>query len=120
MRKAPRDPEPAKRWTAFLNNHREAMAAMDFFTRPTLTFGVLYCFFVMAQSISHFGPRSTVKAVLNFMTKPFLSRIVLWRATSGWHSVRKRICATGRNFSSFTVKRGQVTQEIAVTLKDVL
>ncbi len=45
MRKAPRNPEPAKLWKAFLNNHREAIAAMDFFTVPTLTFGVLYCFF---------------------------------------------------------------------------
>ncbi len=49
MRKAPRDPEPAKRWAAFLSNHREAIAAMDFFTVPTLTFGVLYCFFVIAH-----------------------------------------------------------------------
>ena len=32
MRKAPRSPESAKRWVAFLNNHREAIAAMDFFT----------------------------------------------------------------------------------------
>jgi hypothetical protein len=31
MRRAPRDPEPAKRWLAFLRNHREAIAAMDFF-----------------------------------------------------------------------------------------
>ena len=49
MRKAPRDSEPARRWTAFLSNHREAIAAMDFFTVPTLTFGVLYCFFVIAH-----------------------------------------------------------------------
>jgi transposase InsO family protein len=49
MRKAPRNPEPAKRWMAFLSNHREAIAAMDFFTVPTLTFGVLYCFFVIAH-----------------------------------------------------------------------
>jgi transposase InsO family protein len=49
MRKAPRNPEPAKRWAAFLDNHREAIAAMDFFTVPTLTFGVLYCFFVIAH-----------------------------------------------------------------------
>jgi len=49
MQKAPRNPEPAKRWTAFLSNHREAIAAMDFFTVPTLTFGVLYCFFVIAH-----------------------------------------------------------------------
>ncbi len=49
MRKAPRNPEPAKQWIAFLSNHREAIAAMDFFTVPTLTFGVLYCFFVIAH-----------------------------------------------------------------------
>ena len=49
MSEAPRNPEPAKRWAAFLNNHRFAMAAMDFFILPTLTFGVLYCFFVMAH-----------------------------------------------------------------------
>jgi transposase InsO family protein len=49
MRKAPRNPEPAMRWVAFLNNHREAIAAMDFFTVPTLTFGVIYCFFVIAH-----------------------------------------------------------------------
>ncbi|MGB6693125.1 MAG: IS3 family transposase, partial [Terracidiphilus sp.] len=32
MRKAPRDSEPQKRWTTFLANHREVIAAMDFFT----------------------------------------------------------------------------------------
>jgi len=58
IRKAPRDPEPAKRWLAFLRNHREAIAAMDFFTVPTLTFGVLYCFFVIGHDrrrILHFN-----------------------------------------------------------------
>ncbi|SPE28395.1 Integrase, catalytic region [Candidatus Sulfotelmatomonas gaucii] len=58
MRKAPRDPEPARRWAAFLNNHRVAIAAMDFFTVPTATFGVLYCFFVIAHDrrrVLHFN-----------------------------------------------------------------
>jgi transposase InsO family protein len=58
MGKAPRNPEPAKRWAAFLSNHREAIAAMDFFTVPSLTFGVLYCFFVIAHDrrrILHFN-----------------------------------------------------------------
>jgi len=58
MRKAPRNPEPAKRWATFLNNHREAIAAMDFFTVPTLTFGVLYCFFVIShrrRQVLHFN-----------------------------------------------------------------
>lgn len=49
MRRAPRNPEPAKRWLAFLSNHREAIAAMDFFTASTLSFGVLYCFFVIGH-----------------------------------------------------------------------
>jgi len=38
-----------KRWLTFLRNHREAIAAMDFFIVPMLTFGVLYCFFVIAH-----------------------------------------------------------------------
>ncbi|MHB8524933.1 MAG: hypothetical protein ACYDD2_02085 [Candidatus Acidiferrales bacterium] len=58
MRRAPRDPEPAKRWLAFLHNHREAIAAVDFFTVPTITFGVLCGFFVIAHDrrrILHFN-----------------------------------------------------------------
>jgi hypothetical protein len=34
---------------SFLRNHRETIAAMNFFTIPTLTFGVLYCFFVISH-----------------------------------------------------------------------
>lgn len=49
MQRAPKNPELARRWRAFLQNHREAIAAMDFFTVPTITFGVLYCFFVIAH-----------------------------------------------------------------------
>ena len=42
-----RAPDRAKLWLTFLQNHREAIAAMDFFTVPTITFGVLYCFFII-------------------------------------------------------------------------
>src|SRR6202521_1115149 len=58
MRRAPRDPEPGKRWLAFVRNHREAIAAMDFFTAPTITFSMLYCFFVISHDrrrILHFN-----------------------------------------------------------------
>ena len=58
MKRALRDPEPAKRWLAFLRNHRETVAAMDFFTVPTITFGVLYCFFIIGHDrrrILHFN-----------------------------------------------------------------
>jgi hypothetical protein len=50
MRRASRDPDPVKRWLTFLRNHREAIAAMDFFTVPTLTFGALCCFFVIGHT----------------------------------------------------------------------
>jgi putative transposase len=49
MKRVPRDPQPAQRWRAFLANHRDTIAAMDFFTVPTITFGVLYCFFVISH-----------------------------------------------------------------------
>jgi putative transposase len=58
MKHAPRDPEPARRWLAFLRNHREAIAAMDFFAVPTITFSMLYCFFVISHDrrrILHFN-----------------------------------------------------------------
>ena len=47
IKRAPKNPDPARRWLIFLRHHGEAIAAMDFFTVPTLTFGVLYCFFVI-------------------------------------------------------------------------
>jgi putative transposase len=49
LRRVPRNPDTARRWLTFLRNHREAIAAMEFFTVPTLTFGVLYCFFVIGH-----------------------------------------------------------------------
>ena len=49
VQRATRNPDPVRRWLIFLRNHREAIAAMDFFTVPTLTFGVLYCFFVISH-----------------------------------------------------------------------
>ena len=58
MKRVPRDPQPAQRWRAFLRNHREAIALMDFLTVPTISFGVLYCFFVIRHDrrrILHFN-----------------------------------------------------------------
>jgi putative transposase len=57
IRRAPRPPDSAQRWLTFLHNHREAIVAMDFFTAPTITFSVLYCFFIIAHDrrrILHF------------------------------------------------------------------
>ncbi|UCF66986.1 MAG: integrase [Acidobacteriota bacterium] len=41
------DPETRQRWRTFLLNHRDMIAAMDFFTVPTATFRILYVFFVI-------------------------------------------------------------------------
>lgn len=58
LRRIRRRGDPAKRWLAFLQNHREVIAAFDFFAVPTLTFSVLYCFFVIAhgrRKVLHFN-----------------------------------------------------------------
>jgi putative transposase len=47
MPRRPPDPEARQRWRNFLRNHREVLAAMDFFTVPTATFRVLYVFFAI-------------------------------------------------------------------------
>ena len=48
----------AKKWLAFLHNHREAIVAFDLFTVPSATFRVLYRFFVIEHErrrILHFN-----------------------------------------------------------------
>ncbi len=53
-----RNREAGKRWLIFLKNHRKAIAAMDFFTVPTASFRVLYCFFVISHGrrrVLHFN-----------------------------------------------------------------
>jgi transposase InsO family protein len=57
-RRPARAGDAAKNWLAFLKNHREAIAALDFFTVPTITFRLLYCFFVVDhghRKILHFN-----------------------------------------------------------------
>ena len=58
MKRAPRDPERARRWLALLRNHGEAIAAMDFFPVPAIAFQLLYCFFIIRhdrRQILHFN-----------------------------------------------------------------
>jgi putative transposase len=58
LRRVRRRGDPAKKWLAFLRNHREAIVALDFFTVPTATFQMLYCFFVIEHErrrILHFN-----------------------------------------------------------------
>jgi hypothetical protein len=47
LRRMQRRGDPARNWLTFLQNHREVSVAFDFFTAPTVTFQLLYCFFVI-------------------------------------------------------------------------
>ena len=58
MPRRPANPEVVRRWLAFLRNHVEGIAAMDFFTLPTASRRVLYCWFVIhhqRRRILHFN-----------------------------------------------------------------
>jgi len=58
MPRKPPPPEVLKRWVAFLRNHCEVTASMDFFTVPTASMRVLYGFFVIhhdRRRVLHFN-----------------------------------------------------------------
>jgi len=66
----------SKAWLTFLRNHREVIAAFDFFTIPTVTFQVLYCFFVIEhgrRKILHFNvtPHPTAEWVVQQLREAF-------------------------------------------------
>jgi len=49
---------PSQNWRTFLNNHVGTLASVDFFTVPTATFRVLYCFLVLRHDrrrVVHFN-----------------------------------------------------------------
>jgi putative transposase len=49
---------PSQTWKTFLANHAQDIAAIDFFTMPTATFRVLYCFVVIrhdSRRVVHFN-----------------------------------------------------------------
>ncbi len=58
MPRKPPDPDQVQRWLTFLRNHKDAIAAMDLFTVPTVSLRVLYGFFVIEHGrrrILHFN-----------------------------------------------------------------
>ena len=58
LRRVRRRGGSGQKWLTFLANHREVIAAFDFFTVPTVTFKLLYCFFVIEHArrkILHFN-----------------------------------------------------------------
>jgi transposase InsO family protein len=82
MPRRPTDPDKVKRWVAFLRNHKDAIAAMDFFTVPTASLKLLCGFFVIEHGRRHilhvnatFNPTATwviqqVREAFPFDTAP--------------------------------------------------
>jgi len=90
VRKAPRNAEPARRWAAFLSNHREAIAAMDLFTVPTVTFGVLYGFFVIAHERRHISSLQRDQATDKCVRSPAIAGSVSVRRRAALSDLRSR------------------------------
>jgi hypothetical protein len=85
----PRRGDPAQHWVAFLANYREAIVAFDFFTVPTLTFRLLYCFFVIdhgRRKVLHcnvtFHPTSESSGLCNNCGKLFPKLIHIGMSSS--------------------------------------
>ncbi len=72
----PVDPDRVKRWIAFLRNHKDAIAAMDFFTVPTASLRMLYVLFVIEHGrrrVVHFNvtPNPTSAWVIQQIRESF-------------------------------------------------
>jgi transposase InsO family protein len=73
-----RAPEPGhqQRWTTFLRNHKDGIAAMDFFVVPTVRFQLLYVWFVIDHArrrVVHFNvtPSPTSSWVMQQLREAF-------------------------------------------------
>lgn len=78
LRRLHRLGDPKSNWLTFLKNHRETIAALDFFTVPTITFRLLYCFFVIDHA-----------------RRKILHRNVTAHPTAGWVLQQLRETFTG-------------------------
>ncbi len=70
---------PSQTWRTFLDNHVPDLVGIDFFTMPTATFRVLYCFIVLRhdrRQIVHFNVtmHPTAHGQLSRSSWRFLSR----------------------------------------------
>jgi putative transposase len=76
MTPRPVDPNKVKRWNTFLRNHKDAIAAMDFFTVPRASLRMLYVLFVIEhrrRCIVHFNvtPNPTSAWVIQQLREAF-------------------------------------------------
>jgi len=91
-------------WKTFLKNHRDGIAAMDFFTVPTVKFQLLYVFFIISHArrrIIHFACtlNPTAEWVLQQLREAFpfdeVPRYLIFDRGSPFPSLRDSIHAMG-------------------------
>src|SRR5258708_29380227 len=90
IKRAPRDPELARRWLAFVRNHRDAIAAMDFFTVPTVTFKLLYCLFIISHGSAPDSARERHPPSHQHLDRAAAKRSLSLRISSQIPSLRSR------------------------------
>jgi transposase InsO family protein len=76
MPRRPIDPDKVKRWIAFSRNHKDAVAAMDFFSVPTVSLRMLYVLVVIEHGrrrVLHFNvtPNPTSAWVIQQLRESF-------------------------------------------------
>src|SRR3984893_10929522 len=96
---------PSQTWRAFLVNHAEQMASIDFFTVPTATFRVLFVFVVL----SHARRRVLHFKVTEHPTQEWTMQQI--REAFPWEQVpryllRDRDAIYGRDFAALTTDMG--------------
>ena len=96
---------PSQTWRAFLVNHAEQMASIDFFTVPTATFRVLFVFVVL----SHARRRVLHFQVTEHPTQEWTMQQI--REAFPWQQVpryllRDRDAIYGRDFAALTTDMG--------------
>jgi len=90
---------PSPTWRTFLRNHAPEIAAIDFFTVPSATFRILFCFVVVSHNrrkILHFNVTDHPNA---FWTATQITEAFPWN-TAPRFLLRDRDGAYGRYFSN--------------------
>jgi hypothetical protein len=57
---------PSQSWRVFLANHARDLVALDFFTVPTISFGILYVFMILSlerRRVVHFNVTAHPNAI---------------------------------------------------------
>jgi hypothetical protein len=99
LRRMRRRGDPSNSWLAFLQNHREVIVAFDFFTVPTLTLQLLYCFFVIEHGrrrILHFNVTRHPSAEWSSNNCARPSRKLAHTVISSWNATRNSMPPSSR------------------------